>query len=312
MKAILIARVSTEEQREAGNSLPAQVARLEKYCQNRNLEIVKVFSFDESAYKTQRDEFDSIIDFIINFEGKVAVCCDKVDRLSRNVFDIRISKLYEKALSDEIELHFVSDGQIVNSKISAVEKFQFQISLGLAKYYSDAISDNVKRALEAKLRRGEWASKAPYGYKNITTADDKKDIIVDDYNAVIVQKAFELYSTGAFSLELLSKKLESDYNIHWPRSVLNYIFNNHFYYGVMVVNGKQYPHKYPPLITKETFDKAQQIKQGFNKKRFKYAGQPYIYRGLLRCQNSASKILYPHSILNIVQILKPWITTFYA
>lgn len=32
MKAILIARVSTEEQREAGNSLPAQIVRLEKYC----------------------------------------------------------------------------------------------------------------------------------------------------------------------------------------------------------------------------------------------------------------------------------------
>lgn len=31
MKAILIARVSTEEQKEADNSLPAQVARLEKY-----------------------------------------------------------------------------------------------------------------------------------------------------------------------------------------------------------------------------------------------------------------------------------------
>ena len=37
MKAILIARVSTQEQRDAGNSLPAQVARLEKYCQNEAL-----------------------------------------------------------------------------------------------------------------------------------------------------------------------------------------------------------------------------------------------------------------------------------
>ena len=35
MKAIIIARVSTEEQREAGNSLPAQVMRLERYCQNK-------------------------------------------------------------------------------------------------------------------------------------------------------------------------------------------------------------------------------------------------------------------------------------
>jgi DNA invertase Pin-like site-specific DNA recombinase len=63
MKAILIARVSTEEQKEMGNSLPAQVMRLERYCQNRNLDILKSFSFDESAYKNQR-EFDRILDFV--------------------------------------------------------------------------------------------------------------------------------------------------------------------------------------------------------------------------------------------------------
>ncbi len=35
MKAILIARVSTAEQKEAGNSLPAQRERLRKYCEKK-------------------------------------------------------------------------------------------------------------------------------------------------------------------------------------------------------------------------------------------------------------------------------------
>ncbi len=78
MKAILIARVSTEEQREAGNSLPAQVARLERYCQNKGFEILQICSFDESAYKDQRDEFDNIIDFILEQKKKVVVCCDLI------------------------------------------------------------------------------------------------------------------------------------------------------------------------------------------------------------------------------------------
>jgi len=42
MKAILIARVSTEEQKEAGNSLPAQVAPLEKYCPGKDFPSLKV------------------------------------------------------------------------------------------------------------------------------------------------------------------------------------------------------------------------------------------------------------------------------
>ena len=65
MKAILIARVSTEEQKDAGNSLQAQIARLERYCQNKNLEILKICSFDESAYMDQLAELDQIIDSII-------------------------------------------------------------------------------------------------------------------------------------------------------------------------------------------------------------------------------------------------------
>lgn len=54
MKAIIIARVSTEEQKDAGNSLPAQIARLESYCERKGFEIIKKFSFDESAYKNDR------------------------------------------------------------------------------------------------------------------------------------------------------------------------------------------------------------------------------------------------------------------
>jgi len=283
MKAIIIARVSTEEQKEAGLSLPAQVQRLEKYCQNKGFTIIKNFSFDESAYKMQRDSFDAIIDFILAQTEKVAVCCDKVDRLSRNIFDKRISTLYEKALVDGVELHFVSDGQIINSRISASEKFQFSISLGLAKYYSDAISDNVKRAQEQKLRNGEWIAKAPYGYKNIKLPGDKTDIVVDEYASKIAQKAFELYATGAYSLALLCNKIKDDYGVVWTASHLDKIFNNHFYYGIMVIKGKQYPHKYPPLIAQALFEKVQEIKTSFNKKPAKYAGKPYIYRGLLRC-----------------------------
>ena len=95
MNAILIARVSTEEQKEAGNSLPAQLARLEKYCRNKGLEIIKEFSFDESAYTTERGEFDRIIDFVLaQTEEKVtAVCCD-VDSNSNYCLLYRYINIY--------------------------------------------------------------------------------------------------------------------------------------------------------------------------------------------------------------------------
>ncbi len=284
MKAILIARVSTEEQREAGNSLPAQVARLERYCQNKGFTILQVCSFDESAYNSNRSEFDNIIDLIIAQKEKIAVCCDKVDRLSRNIFDKRIPLLYEKALEDKLELHFVSDGQVITSAISATEKFQFSISLGLANYYSNAISDNVKRAMEQKLRRGEWPTRAPYGYKNVTV-NDKKEIIFDEHAAHIVRTAFSLYSTGAYSMELLCAKMLKEYDVNWSVSYIDKVFNNPFYYGQMRIKDRLYPHRYPPIIAKILFDQVQKVKKNHNKKtnHYQYAGRPYPYRGLIRC-----------------------------
>lgn len=283
MKAILIARVSTEEQKEAGNSLPAQVARLESYCQRLGFTIMKICSFDESAYSHQRTAFDAIIDLILSQNEKIAVCCDKVDRLSRNVFDKRIATLYEKALGDEVELHFVSDGQIINSRISAVEKFQFGISLGLAKYYSDAISDNVKRAIEQKLRKGEWPGKAPYGYKNIDLPNDKKSIIQDEYEAHIVRKVFEIYATGALSIEHVCAKIKNEHGISWRHTYLHKMLRNPFYHGIMIINQKEYPHCYPPIITESLFKEVQIARTRFKKQSSKYAGHNYMYRSMIRC-----------------------------
>ena len=283
MKSILIARVSTEEQKELGNSLPAQLDRLRRYSNTKGFPILNEFSFDESAYKENREGFDEILDFVINQKEKVAVCFDKVDRLSRNVFDKRVSVLYEKAVSDNIELHFVSDNQVISSRISATEKFQFGISLGLAKYYSDAISDNVKRVFEQKIREGIWLAKAPYGYKNVDLDDDKKDIVISEYESKIVRKIFELYSSNAYSISAICNKLKADYKLDWHRAKLEKILKNPFYKGCMLWKGKTYAHKYPIIVNEELFNLVQNLKEGNARNKRKVVGLPYLYRGLLRC-----------------------------
>ena len=289
MKAIILARVSTEEQKDAGNSLPAQIERLRGYCKRKGFEIARTCSFDESAYKAKRDEFDRILEYLEANKGKVAICFDKVDRLSRNVFDKRVSLLYEKAVADEIELHFVSDGQVINSAMSAVQKFQFGMSLGLAKYYSDAISDNVKRAYEQKRRNGEWTGKAPIGYKNITDAvTEKRDIAFDMDREALIRKIFELYATGNHSLKTIRKEITKDglqtaSGKPLAISMIEHILKNPFYYGMARSKGVLYPHKYEPLVSKDLFEKCRSVREGWNKKPFQYAAKPYIFRGLVRC-----------------------------
>ncbi len=290
MKAIIIARVSTEEQKEFGNSLQAQLNIMREYCRRRGFKIVKEFSFDESAYKDHREEFDKILDYILKYKEKIAICFVKVDRLSRNIFDVRVSTLYEKALKDEVELHFVSEGQVINSKLSAGDKFNFSVKLGLAKYYSDVISDNVKQVQQQLLRKGVWPGKAPYGYKNITREDGRKDIVTDDFESKIVKKIFEWYSSGAFSMREIRRKLREDYKLNFSMGKLDGILKNPFYYGMMRFKGKLYPHRYEPIISRYLYEKVQEIKAGYHKKHFKFAGLPFLYRGLIRCADCGCMI----------------------
>ena len=294
MKAVILARVSTEEQKEAGNSLPAQLHRLQEYCKKRGFDIVETFSFDESAYKDKRDEFDKILEYLDKTKEKVAVCFDKVDRLSRNVFDKRVSLLYEKAIADTIELHFASDGQVINSSISAVEKFQFGMSLGLAKYYSDAISDNVKRALEQKLRNGEWTGQTRVGYLN-TRENDKSNFVLDPAQSDNVRKLFELYATGNYSVKTLLVEiskigLRGRSGKTLSPSMIHKMLKDKFYIGIMTAKGKEYPHKYPTIVPRSVFEQVQGILASYQKKSIKFASKPFALRGLVRCEKCGCTI----------------------
>ena len=293
MKAIIVARVSTDEQKE--NSPEAQLLKLRIYCKNRCFTGIEEFSFVESAYKTKRDLFDDIIKKIEGFivkKEKIAVCFDKVDRLSRNIFDKRVAWLYERAVEGQIELHFSSDSQVINDSMNAGDKFAFGMKLGLSKYYSDAISDNVKRTFDLKRKNGEWTGPVRLGYLNIPEDIEKRtrrDIIVDPFRGPNIQKLFEFYATGNYSLESLRIKLtemglRSLKGFKLSKSNIENIVKDSFYCGIAISKKYgSYSHKYPHLISKELFDRCQDIRKKRKKTPYKALSMDFIFKGLLHC-----------------------------
>lgn len=255
MKAVILARVSTEEQKEAGNSLPAQRKRLEDYCKRKGFEVHKVFSFDESAYKDSRSEFEQVVKVLESFNEKVVFCCDKIDRLTRNVFDKNLATLEELRKSGKLELHFVSDNVILHKDSPATDLFRFTIGTSLAKYYSDSISDNVKRATEQKLRSGEWPGKAPIGYRNVDKNNGKKWVIVEPFGANVVEKMYEWYGTSSFSMLEVKNKVKEVFNLNFSKGRVDHILKNPFYCGTMLYKEKEYPHNYERVIPRKIFDK---------------------------------------------------------
>jgi site-specific DNA recombinase len=303
MKAIIFARVSTDDQREANNSLPAQIVRMEDYCNRRNFEIIQRYSFSESAYKDKRDEFDKTLRYVESTKEKIAICFDKVDRLSRNIFDKRVALLYEKAIADEIELHFVSDGQIINNSMNAGDKFAFGMKLGLSKYYSDAIGDNVKRTFEQKRKNGEWTGPVPLGYVGIPANKNKRtrrDIIIDPEKGPLVKKMFELYAIGDHSIKTLRNKiselgLKSKKEKELSNSIVHFNLKNKFYCGTAVPRKYEpYPHKYPCLIDKGLFKKCQEVllKRRKTPSKANLKKEYILGNGLLKCGHCGCAISF--------------------
>lgn len=285
MIAIILARVSNKDQEE-GQSIPSQVRRLTEYAVRKNLHVNHTFQITESSTQETRKQFDQIIALIKKSKEPIALVTDTVDRLQRSFRETPI--LDEMRKEGMLELHFLREGLIVNKNSNSAQLLQWDIGVLFASSYVRQLSDNVKRSKEQSIRNGEWSSKAPFGYKNVSLPSGKKAIEVDPQTAPFVVKMFELYNTGIHSFKTIANEMgklglkNGESNPIYP-SRIEITLKNPFYYGVMRIKGEYYKHKYPPLISQWLFDRAQQIMAGHNKTPVQYAGKPLLLRGLITC-----------------------------
>ena len=289
MKAIILARVSTKDQELFGHSLEAQVAKLKEYAKRNNFEVVKVFSFSESAGPKIRKKFEEVIKYLKDNKDVRILLTENVDRVTRNFRDA--VDLDEMRINEGLEIHFVQDGFYINANATGNQMFMWEAKVFLAKQYLNRISDDAKRSMEQKVRNGQWPSKAPIGYLNIKDeATGEKDIILDKDRAFLIKRAFEDYSTGNYSLSDITRMLK-DYGLRnntkgnkpLHKSQVHYMLTNPFYYGLMRVKGQLNPHSYESIIDKPLFDKCQEVREKLSKKAFKYSAKPFIFKGLIRC-----------------------------
>ena len=151
-KVILVARVSDVEQRQV---LPAQRLRLQDYAQTLNADEIQYHEFDESAHKGSRQKFAKLIEQIKAESGNPIMVFDKIDRFTRDASqrEVRtVSSLVQKRQG--LNCTFPSDNLIITKGSPATDLFRLGIGMLLAKYYSDAARDNVKRRFEQMWREG--------------------------------------------------------------------------------------------------------------------------------------------------------------
>jgi len=203
MEAIILARVSTEEQMSEGQSIPAQLARAREYAARKDLEIQSEHQFDESSTKDRRKKFEQVIDEIKESKEKVALVVETVDRLQRSFRESVL--LDELRKQDKLELHFIRENLIIHKESNSSEIQRWDLAVFVAKSYVLQVSDNVKRTFERKIRNGEFFHKAPIGYMNTTNEKGEKVIVPDQAKVHLVAKIFELYAVGTYSMATVAK-----------------------------------------------------------------------------------------------------------
>ena len=281
MKYFLYVRKSTDEEDRQVLSIESQVTELHEFARKENLVIAKEFIESKTAKAPGRPIFNEMISLMETSNEKVGILAWHPDRLARNSID-----------GGKI-IYLVDTGKIESLKFltfwfdnTPQGKFMLNIAFGQSKYYVDSLSENVKRGIRQKLRRGEWPGLAPPGYLNDLRTHT---IVKDPQRSKTIKKLFLAYATGKHSLKYLQKLslslgLVSRYgNKPLAVSKIQKMLKNPFYYGVFIHKGEMYQGSHEPIISKQLFDKVQRVMQQRSKPRKAKVKLAFAFRGTFNC-----------------------------
>lgn len=287
MKAIILARESDKNQ----DSNDAQLSRILEYVKSKGLEEWKVIKLKESSTKGYRTKFQEIIEVIKKSKETIAVVVDTVDRLQRSFRESVVFDELRKA--DKVELHFYRENLVINRKSNSADILRWDMGVMFAKSYVLQLSDNLKRKHDKMREDGEITGAPPIGYKSIYNDNPlriRRISVVPDDKAHFIVRIFEEYAKGDVSVKTLADRMyklgfRSKVNEKVNQGMIFKILNDTFYYGFAYsrTNKLRYRHGYKSIISKELFDKCQEVMERHNKVPTKYAAKPFIFRGLIVC-----------------------------
>ena len=275
---ILYARKSTDVEDKQVLSIDAQLIELRKFAAQNNLRIIDELIEKRTAKMPGRPVFDSLLTRIKNGEV-TGILAWHPDRLARNSVDGgQIVYLVDQGLIRS--LHFPTFW----FEPTPQGKFMLNMAFGQSKYYVDSLSENTKRGLREKIRRGEYPGFAPLGYLN-----DKRTrtIVVDPQFSSVIRQIYETYSSGRYTLREISLLLKEKGAISrtakpFCLDKVRRILTNPFYTGLFYYGGELYEGSHEPIISKTLFDKVQQVLKTRSRNQPNYKN-PLVYCGLLRC-----------------------------
>jgi site-specific DNA recombinase len=280
IRYFLYARKSSENEDKQVASIPSQIEEMNRLARDKKLDIVKVFIEEKSAKAPKRPVFGEMIEALNNGHAE-GIICWKLDRLARNPVDGgEIIWMLQRSIIRHIQTF--QQGYFATDNLTAVWN-----EFGIANQFVLDLSVNTKRGQRNKVQQGWLPHKPPLGYKNNTfNQPNTLPIYPDPTSFPLMKELWKVLLEKRCSLEHLfdiagELGLKMQKGARVKRKNFYLLFRNPFYYGSFVWNGKVYPGKHEPMISKGEFDLAQRIMDGRSYPRAKT--HVFAFTGLMRC-----------------------------
>ena len=294
IKCICACRVSSKEQEESGYSLDSQEKLLTDYAELKKFETSRVFKVTESASGKQiRKSFNEMIAYCDKNKVDV-ILCEKIDRLTRNLKDAVIIDDWIRAKIGR-EVHFVKEGFILNRNTKAHESLVWDMKVAIARFYTNNLSEEVRKGQKEKLAQGWLPTKPNIGY--ITTGDKGHKIhVMDQFAAPIITELFEQYASGQHSLKSITKlaaerRLRSKKGKIIGKSAIYNILKSPYYISKITWLGQTYQGKHEPLTTKEVWERVQ-TNLGRQLKNPQFRKHLPVFKANIVCEECAGTITW--------------------
>lgn len=251
MKAALYARVSTEEQAQRENSIPAQLRALKEYCKRENIDIYKEYT-DEgiSGQKLERPAFQRMLSAA--YEGKFnLILVHKFDRFARK---IEISRNLKDSLH-KANVKIISITEPIED--SPMGFFMEGLHELMAEYYVKNLAAEVKKGMKERALKGKHMGQMPYGYYC-----QYGKVYVNEEQAEVIKKIYNLYLSGYGHFKIAKwlneNKIPSYAGIigAWQTYQVSSILKNTKYIGKNYWDGQYYKADFPSILDTELFYKV--------------------------------------------------------
>ena len=250
-----------------------------------NIKLKMRVKISESASGKQiRKAFMEAINYTAA-ENIPIIICEKIDRLTRTGKDATIVSDWVLENTSR-EVHCVKESFVLSHNTKAHENLVWDMKVAIARFYINNLSEEVKKGQEGKATDGWLPTKPPLGYK--TGGEKGKKIhVIDEETAPYLRDMFQLYASRLHSLKSLrkyisEKGLRQRSGRKVPKSRIAELLGDPFYYGAFRWNGRVRQGKHEPLITRELYEKVQEVLH--SKTTPKYRKHEFLFRGMGACR----------------------------